>query len=395
MLYLLMACVMLVSTAGCARKNDPSYRPPADSIIKPEDLVDHTESEDEPETEESTAESSAEMHDGSVVTPAEDPGAQIFLILPSEGGASAEVKKRIEDAGEQLDFAVVTVSDADSAERQTQAFATAIDAHAALIVCMNVDREATVNSVQDAKRAGIPVILLDKGMDVFGIASSQIITDYFSCIRQLAQRVRIDRKSKGRYLRVLGTSEAFDAVDAFSNELPDSMVLLQSEFCDETSPSDAYDHIWDLLRANPKADFLVVFNVTETFAALDAMADLGIEMDIICLYGDDRITEMLEDGRVYASIMSPSDSIALKAREQIITYLFSNTLPTSECFYVRGEVRLTDAPRTSEEENAEENGEEEEDAGEGTADGDTGEPDEGEIDSGDTDESEQRSGDSA
>ena len=128
---------------------------------------------------------------------------------------------------------------------------------------------------------------------------------------------------------------------------------------------------------------------------LDAMADLGIEMDIICLYGDDRITEMLEDGRVYASIMSPSDSIALKAREQIITYLFSNTLPTSECFYVRGEVRLTDAPRTSEEENAEENGEEDEDAEEGTADGDTGEPDEGEIDSGDTDESEQRSGDSA
>ena len=123
-------------------------------------------------------------NDPMTVSP-ENPGGMLYLILPSNEGPSLTEKSIITAASGASGIVVLNYAGDPFAE--ANAFEKAIREKASLIVCDNIDETQTIRGVKRAKEAGIPVILMGRGIDIVGMASSQILTESYSRIRVMGR----------------------------------------------------------------------------------------------------------------------------------------------------------------------------------------------------------------
>ena len=101
------------------------------------------------------------------VTPeAEQKSNTIYVILPDiEEGTSAEMAAEIKKDAEGLGYQVELCEHDGEIEEQTAFFNQAIEKNALGIICDNAGASVTSESVSMAKNAGIPTILINKGID--------------------------------------------------------------------------------------------------------------------------------------------------------------------------------------------------------------------------------------
>ncbi len=327
----LLASVLLL--CGCTRPG---------MLIKPTSPEeDSTETEvPYPEDPLSSEESEAE-DDGSPVIPSEDPGAKFYLILPTAGGPSAREEELIRKAADEAGIEIIVKYYEHDANAQTEAFNEAVDIGASLIVCDNADNEQTERSCRAAKDAGVPVFLLNRGIDMMGVAGLQILTDSYSCVRELGERFVEQVAEHSKYIEVLGLTGSYDISEAFSMSVAGypGMEMVASDMADENDASASYDLCWNLISAHPEADAIVCYNALQASEAADAAADLGREMTVLCLFGDnDEIVDLVQANRVFATVVKPAAEIAELASERILSYLTTGIMPADEVVFVRGEV---------------------------------------------------------
>ncbi len=328
--------------AACGKKEE---------VIRPEPVVpDAGEDASVPPAEE-PAEAAEEP--AAEIVPAEDPDRKVWLILPAEDGPSASIANAVTAACRNLETEAVVRSYDGDIDRQTEIFGEAIADNARLIVCDNADNEQTTTSVMQAKNADIPVFLLNRGIDTMGAAASQIITDSYSCVRELTEFFIEYKGGHSGYVEILGSGSSFDVTEAFHAAIAGSrgMALLASDLADENDEADSYSVIWEMLRGTPEADTLICSNSLQTKQGLDAAADLGMDISVVCLLGDDdSIRDLVEEGKVLASVVKPVTEIAGIVADQIADYLLRGDLPSDELRFVRGQVVTSPIPAETVEE---------------------------------------------
>src|SRR5437764_8956918 len=107
-------------------------------------------------------------------------GKLIVIITPSHTNPFFASEATIANAeAKRLGYSTLVLSHNDDPNLQSQQIDLAISRHAAAIILDNAGADATIAAVAKAKRAGVPVFLVDREINKSGLAKAQIVSNNF------------------------------------------------------------------------------------------------------------------------------------------------------------------------------------------------------------------------
>ena len=348
LLLLFLIGTVLISS-GCGSRDDSGNIPikpdgedhPVSEAALPETDEGDDDDDDDDDDEDAGAGSSHEENtagDGS-------PGL-VYLIVPSEEGTARKEMVILTQAAKEAGADIVILNYMNDPIAEANAIEQAVRENANLIICDNIDEIQTVRGIKSAKEKNIPVMLLGRGIETLGMASFQILTESYTCVRKMGERYAGERKKGGAYVMLRGDNQLEDLAEAFSSVILryTGIKELESVSCDERDAMAAYDTAWELLNAHKNADTVICGNSVQTQAAVDAAADLSLSPQILCLSGDtDLIVDYVEEGKVHAAIVKPTEALAEEAAKRMKDYFETGEMPLTECYYIAGEIRMEES----------------------------------------------------
>jgi len=274
-----------------------------------------------------------------------DSGKQtVYFVVPSEEGPSLTEIRILTEAALEEGVSMMVLNYMNDPIAEASAIEQAVSEGAAVIICDNIDETQTLRGIRSAKKKGIPVFLIGRGVDSMGMASAQILTESYTCVRKMGEEYVSGRKKGAAYVVLNTSGTENDLAEAFSSVMEGRTGFqeLDSAVCDGQNAGEAYDAAWELMHAHPNADTIVCVTSVQALAAADAAADQGLSPMVMCLSGDtDEIVQSVEQGRVHAAIVKPAKKLAERAALSLKEYLETGELPDSECYYVQGEIRIS------------------------------------------------------
>lgn len=321
----ILAMTMVLSMIGCGQKTEQSGTDPI--VSGPDPAI----------------EQSATMTPTPEVTETVEGG--IYLIIPTEVGLSAQEEAEIISGAKKEGYKVVVKTYGNDTAKQTEAFDAAISANASVIICDNIDKNATSESAQKARDAGIPTILMNKGVEGSGLAAAQILTDRFVCIPRLAELFaeKTGKISNYAFIYTADNEDMADDVESFAEALASygSMTNVDRVNADEFNLEAIKETVRQLLAEKPEIDALVCANGIQAHAVTDVVEETEAELTVICLDGDDEVSTRVLGGKIYASIVKPAEDLGATAIKDAAALLKSGTTGTNERMYYAGVILTT------------------------------------------------------
>lgn len=254
----------------------------------------------------------------------------VYVITPATSNVFFATEADVAKAtAEGLGYTVKTVSHEDDASKQLEAIEAAIADKAAFIVLDNAGADASVEAIQKAYDAGIPCFLIDREINVSGLAIAQIVADNAQGAAAIAEAWVEAMDYQGKYAELLGLesdtnchvrSENFHAV---IDQYPDlEMVAQQSANWDQTL---GYEKAEAILQANPDITGIICGNDTMACGAAAACADAGrSDIKIIGVDGSDDAAALIKTGNMTGTALQQCALIAQMAVEQAHYYINNN-----------------------------------------------------------------------
>jgi erythritol transport system substrate-binding protein len=258
---------------------------------------------------------------------AQDGGKLIVIITPShdnpffkQEAVGAEAKAK------ELGYSTLVFSHDDDANKQNDLIDTAISRKAAAIILDNAGADATVAAVQKAKAAGIPSFLIDREINVTGVAVAQIVSNNYQGATLGGEEFVKRMKEKGNYVELVGResdtnagirSKGYhDVVDQY----PDlKLVARQSA---NWSQTEAFSKVESILQANPNIQGLISGNDTMAMGAMAALqaAKRG-DVLVVGFDGSNDVRDAIKAGTIAATSLQPAFREAQYAVELADKYL--------------------------------------------------------------------------
>ena len=254
-------------------------------------------------------------------------GKLIVIITPShdnpffkQEAVGAEAKAK------ELGYSTLVFSHDDDANKQNDLIDTAISRKAAAIILDNAGADATVAAVQKAKAAGIPSFLIDREINVTGVAVAQIVSNNYQGATLGGEEFVKRMKEKGNYVELVGResdtnagirSKGYhDVVDQY----PDlKLVARQSA---NWSQTEAFSKVESILQANPNIQGLISGNDTMAMGAMAALqaAKRG-DVLVVGFDGSNDVRDAIKAGKIAATSLQPAFREAQYAVELADKYL--------------------------------------------------------------------------
>ena len=201
----------------------------------------------------------------------------IVVLVPSQDNPffKAEADAAAERA-RTLGYRVRVDAHDDDAYRQDNLMDAAIASNAAAIILDNAGADASIAAVRRATKAGIPCFLIDREINVTGVAKVQIVSDNDQGARiAAAEFVRALEPQGGAYAELLGRESDTNAqvrtkgFHAVLDKEPNlRRVSAQSA---NWSQSEAFQKTETILEAHPEIRGIIAGNDTMALGALAAV----------------------------------------------------------------------------------------------------------------------------
>lgn len=319
---LLCAALTTSMLFGCGGSKDTATDVPEETGTSEE-----TEAPAETETSESAAEAEALPGGGSNI---------IYIITPSHSNPFFKTEADTATAkATELGYEVKAVSHDDDATKQSELFDNAIADKAAAIICDNAGADATVEAVQKARDAGIPAFLIDREINVDGVAISQIVANNYQGAKAIAEEWVEAMGEEGKYAELLGKEsdtnagvrssafhEVIDQYDTFE------MVAQQTANWEQT---EGYEKTETILQSNPEITGIICGNDTMAVGAAEACKAAGrTDIKVIGVDGSDEAAALIRAGEMTGTALQQCALIAEMAVEQADQYLKEGTTGLAE-----------------------------------------------------------------
>ncbi|OWJ66411.1 D-ribose ABC transporter substrate-binding protein [Inquilinus limosus] len=258
-----------------------------------------------------------------IITPSHD---NPFFKAEAEGA-----QKRAQALGYDT---IVLVHD-DDANKQMERIDTAIARGAKAIILDNAGADATVAAVQKAKDAGIPSFLIDREINVTGVAVAQIVSNNYQGAQLGAQEFVRLMGEKGNYAELVGReadtnagirSQGYhDVIDDY----PDlKMVARQSA---NWSQTEAFSKMESILQAHPDIKGVISGNDTMAMGAWAALTAAGrTDVILVGFDGSNDVRDSIRQGGIKATVLQPAYRQAELAVEQADQFLKTGKTGQSE-----------------------------------------------------------------
>ncbi len=258
---------------------------------------------------------------------AQSPGKLIVIITPSHDnpffkqeavGASEKAK--------ELGYEPMVLVHNDDANRQMELVDTAIARKAVAIILDNAGADATVAAVKKAKDAGIPSFLIDREINVSGVAVAQIVSNNYQGSSLVAEEFVRRMGEKGKYAELVGRESDTNAgvrskgFHEIIDQYPDmEMVSRQSA---NWSQTEGFAKTESILQAHPDLKGIISGNDTMAMGAMAALETAG-RKDIILVGfdGSNDVRDGIKAGKIAATALQPGYRQAQYAVELADTYL--------------------------------------------------------------------------
>lgn len=260
----------------------------------------------------------------------------MYIITPSHSNPFFKTEAdQAEKKAVELGYEVKKVSHDDDPTKQSQLFDNAIADKAAAIVCDNAGADATVAAVEKARDAGIPTFLIDREINVEGVAISQIVANNYQGAKAIAEAFVEAMGEEGKYAELLGKesdtnagvrSQAFhEVIDQYDGL---EMIAQQTANWEQT---EAYSKVETILQSHPDIKGIICGNDTMAVGAAAAIKAAGLSgIHIIGVDGSDEAAAEIKAGYMVGTALQQCALMAEMAVEQADQYLKSGSTGLEE-----------------------------------------------------------------
>lgn len=251
----------------------------------------------------------------------------IAIITPSHDNPFFKAEAETAAArARELGYEVSVNSHDDDAHKQDQLVDVAIANHAAAIVLDNAGADASVAAVQKAKAAGVPTFLIDREINVTGIAASQIVSNNYQGAALGAQEFVRLLGEKGSYFELTGReSDTNAAVRArgFHDVLDKYDGLKQAgRQSANWSQTEAYAKVETMLQGNRNIKGIIAANDTMALGAAAVLKNAGLTKVVVVGFdGSPDAIASIKAGEIKATVLQPAATISRMAVDQAHKYL--------------------------------------------------------------------------
>ena len=235
----------------------------------------------------------------------------VAVITPSHDnpffGSEADAAKA---EAVKLGYDAIELSHDDDPSKQYQLVESMVARGAKAIILDNAGANATVAAVQLAKKAGIPVFLVDREISVPGLATAQIISNNYQGAQVAAQKFVSLMGEKGPYVELVGResdtnagirSKGFhDVIDDY----PDLKIVARQSA--NWKQSEAFTKMQSILEAHPDIKGVICGNDTMAMGAYAALKAAGHgNVIVVGLDGSNDVRDSIEQGGIKATALQP------------------------------------------------------------------------------------------
>ena len=255
----------------------------------------------------------------------------IAIIVPSQDNPFFKSEADAAAArARALGYRVRVDAHEDDAYRQDNLIDAAIASNAAAIILDNAGAESSIAAVRRATKAGIPCFLIDRAIDVDGVARAQIIADNLQGAHIVAEEFVRSLPHGGHYAELLGRESDTNAQirtrgfhDILDHDPALHQVAAQSA---NWSQAEAFSKTETLLQANANLDGIIAGNDTMALGAAAAVKGAHREgIRIVGFDGSPDAIEAIKSGQMQATALQPAVLIANMAVNQADHFLKTHT----------------------------------------------------------------------
>lgn len=231
-----------------------------------------------------------------------------------------------EKKAKELGYETLVLVHDDDANKQSELFDTAIARGAKAIVLDNAGADATIAPMKRAKEAGIPCFLIDREVNVTGLAIAQIVSNNYQGAKLGGEEFVKLMGEKGNYVELVGKesdtnagirSQGYhDVIDQY----PDlKMVARQSA---NWSQTEGFEKMESIIQANPNIKGVICGNDTMAMGAMAALKAAGKgDVIVVGFDGSNDVRDSILAGEIKATVLQPAYRIAQMAVEQADAYI--------------------------------------------------------------------------
>jgi erythritol transport system substrate-binding protein len=251
----------------------------------------------------------------------------IAVITPSNNNPFFKAEAETAAArARELGYEVSVNSHDDDAHKQDQLIDVAIANGASAIILDNAGADASVAAVRKAKAAGVPSFLIDREINVTGIAVSQIVSNNYQGATLGAQEFVRLMVEKGNDIELVGRESDTNAAirtRGFHDVLDkyDGLKLVGRQSAN-WSQTEAYSKIETLIQGNRNIKGVIAGNDTMALGAAAALKNAGLQNVIVVGFdGSPDAIAAIKAGTMNATVLQPAATIATMAVDQAHKYL--------------------------------------------------------------------------
>jgi len=251
----------------------------------------------------------------------------IVIIVPSQDNPYFKAEADAAAArATAIGYRVRVDAHEDDAYRQDNLVDAAIASNAAAIILDNAGADASVAAVRRATGAGIAVFLIDREINVAGIAKAQIISDNDQGARLVAAEFARDLGGVGNYAELLGKESDTNAqirtrgFHAVLDKFPGmKLVAVQSA---NWSQAEAFQKTETMLQAHANIAGIIAGNDTMALGAAAAVKSAGLTKILIVGFdGSPDAIEAITTGELRATALQPAVLISRLAVDEADRFL--------------------------------------------------------------------------
>ena len=260
---------------------------------------------------------------GSEPAPTASRSKQIAIITPPHDNPFFKAEADAAAArARALGYEPIVNAHDDDASRQDQLIDMAIARNVAGIVLDNAGADASVAAIRKARNAGLPVVLIDREINVSGVATAQIVANNHQGATIVAEEFVRLIGEKGSYVELVGRESDTNAAvrsRGFHDVLdryPDlRMVARQSANWDQR---EAFQKMETLVQANRNIAGVVAGNDTMALGAVAALKGAGLgHVVVVGFDGSPDAIASIKAGELDATVLQPAAAMASLAVDRV------------------------------------------------------------------------------
>lgn len=272
---------------------------------------------------------------------AAEKGTIMIMVNSLDNPYYASEAKGASEKAKELGYQTTILSHGEDVKKQNELIDTAIGKKVQGIILDNADSTASVAAIEKAKKAGIPVVLINREIPVDDIALEQITHNNFQAGSEVANVFVEKMAEKGKYAELtcnLADNNCVTRSKSFHqviDQYPDMVSVAKQDA--KGTLIDGKRIMDSILQAHPDVKGVICGNGPVALGAIAALkAANRNDVVVVGIDGSNDERDAVKAGTLQATVMLQAQAIAAQGVTDLDNYLQKGEKPARQRVMFRG-----------------------------------------------------------